>query len=290
MRNARRTLEKIEIMNNQAPIPTTPELGLLIRAAMVNQNLSLNKLAEAAGVGVATIANLLEQGTDHAHSGVHPLVLRKVAEVLDLDQILLFQVAGYLAAEGIEHPLSPEATYLALCFDTLSTEQQRLLLDMTHSLMASSGIPRRAVRIRELLTQTELLRQQHPLFRQHPFGIRREMGRIIGNLTHTTTRGILMSGVTERIQGALQTDSPPRLITAHEIEQTLRSSDVAIVLNALLPRKEIPTSPEKLYWLVHDSQTAGRRLADLPQRYEPYREAIRDLWKLLESAAQDLPV
>jgi len=274
----------------KSSIAEMPTLGQFIRNAMTDQQLSLNKLAEAAGVGVSTIANLLNQGTQHAHSGIHPLVLRKVAEVLDLDQVLLFQVAGYLAAEDIEHPLSLEATYLAVCFDTLSTEQQRLLLDMTHSLMASSGIPRRGVRIRELLTQAELLRQQHPLFRQYPFGIRREMGRIIGNLTHTTTREILMSGVTERIQGALQTDSPPRLISAYEIEQTLRSPDVAIVLNALLPRKEIPTSPEKLYWLVHDSQTAGRRLADLPQRYEPYREAIRDLWKLLESVAQDLPV
>jgi len=274
----------------KSSIAEMPTLGQFIRNAMTDQQLSLNKLAEAAGVGVSTIANLLNQGTQHAHSGIHPFVLRKVAEVLDLDQVLLFQVAGYLAAEDIEHPLSLEATYLAVCFDTLSTEQQRLLLDMTHSLMASSGIPRRGVRIRELLTQAELLRQQHPLFRQYPFGIRREMGRIIGNLTHTTTREILMSGVTERIQGALQTDSPPRLISAYEIEQTLRSPDVAIVLNALLPRKEIPTSPEKLYWLVHDSQTAGRRLADLPQRYEPYREAIRDLWKLLESVAQDLPV
>ena len=274
----------------KSSIAEMPTLGQFIRNAMTDQQLSLNKLAEAAGVGVSTIANLLNQGTQHAHSGIHPLVLRKVAEVLDLDQVLLFQVAGYLAAEDIEHPLSLEATYLAVCFDTLATEQQRLLLDMTHSLMSSSGIPRRGVRIRELLTQAELLRQQHPLFRQYPFGIRREMGRIIGNLTHTTTREILMSGVTERIQGALQTDSPPRLISAYEIEQTLRSPDVAIVLNALLPRKEIPTSPEKLYWLVHDSQTAGRRLADLPQRYEPYREAIRDLWKLLESVAQDLPV
>jgi len=115
------------------------------------------------------------------------------------------------------------------------------------------------------------------------------MGRIIGNLTHTTTRRILMNGVTERIQGALQTDSPPHLIAPQEIETTLRSPDVAVILNSLLPRKEIPTSLEKLYWLVHDSDTAGRRLTDLPQRYEPYREAIRDLWKLLVWAFQSSP-
>jgi len=208
---------------------------------------------------------------------------------LNLDQVLLFQLAGYIAAQDIAYPLSSSATYLAACFDQLPATQQHLLLDMTHSLMSSSGIPRQAIRIQELLTHTETLRQQHPIFRQHPFGIRREMGRIIGNLTHTTTRRILMNGVTERIQGALQTDSPPHLIAPQEIETTLRSPDVAVILNSLLPRKEIPTSLEKLYWLVHDSDTAGRRLTDLPQRYEPYREAIRDLWKLLVWAFQSSP-
>lgn len=272
---------KKTMSSEQAPLPDILELGNLIRSAMTDQKLSLNKLAEAAGVGVATVANLLEQGTNNAQSGVHPLVLRKIAEVLGLDQILLFQVAGFLAAEDVEHPLSLEATYLAVCFDTLPIDKQRLLLDMAHSLMSSAGIPRRGVRVRELLTQTEALRLKHPIFREHPFGIRRELGRFLGNFTRTTTREILMQGVEERIQSALQTDVPPRPITRQEIEIMLRHPDAGVILNALLPRKEIPTNLEKMYWLVHESETAGRRLTDLPQRYEPYREAIRDLWKLL---------
>ena len=158
---------------------------------------------------------------------------------------------------------------------------------MIQSLMTSTGIPPRATRTQELLEHTKALRQQHPLFREQTFGIRHEMGRIIGNLTHTTTRHILISGVTERIQGAFQTDTPARHIDPHEIEDTLRSRDVAVILTALLPRKEIPSNLEKLYWLVHDNDTAGRRLTNLPARYEPYREAIRDMWKLLEWAAQN---
>ena len=261
-----------------------PELGQLIRTVMTEQNISINKLAEAAGVGVATISNLLDQGTDSAQSGVHPLVLRKVAEVLGLDQILLFQVAGYLAAEDIERPLSLEATYLGICFDSIPLDKQQLLLDMAHSLMGTSGVPRRGIRVRELLKGTEALRQKHPVFQNHPFGIRRELGRFLGNVTRTTTQKILMDGVAERIQSALQTDEPPRQIDPYHIEIVLRHPDVGVILNALLPRKEIPSALEKLYWLVHESDTAGRRLNDLPKRYEPYREAIRDLWKLLEWA------
>lgn len=268
-------------------IAEMPTLGQFIRNAMTAQKLSINKLAEVAGVGVSTIANLLDQGTQQAQSGVHPLVLRKVAEVLNLDQVLLFQIAGYIADQDIAYPLSPSATYLAACFDRLPAAQQCLLLDMTHSLMTTTGVLNHTNRILELLNHLEILRQQHPLFRDHPFGIRREMGRIIGNLTRTTTHAVLISGVTERIQGALQIDTSPALINAQEIEQTLRHPDVTLLLNALLPRKEIPSNLEKLYWLMHHSDTAGRRLTDLPQRYEPYREAIHDLWKLLEWAAQD---
>jgi transcriptional regulator with XRE-family HTH domain len=270
----------------QRSTPEPTELGELIRTAMTDQQLSLNKLAEAAGVGVATVANLLEQGSEKAQSGVHPLVLRKVAEVLGLDQVLLFQVAGYLVAEEVAQPLSLDATYLAVCFDSLPAEQQRLLIDMAHSLMSSAGIPRRGVRVREVLQQTEALCQQHPIFQNRPLGIRREVGRFLGNLTQTTTQDILLSGIEERIQGALQGDNPPRQIARHQIQAVLQHPDVGVVLNALLPRKEIPTNLEKLYWLVHDSDTAGRRLADLPSRYEPYREAIRDLWKLLEKVSQ----
>ena len=128
---------------------------------------------------------LLDQGTPRAYIGIHPLVLRKVAEVLGLDPIFLFQLAGYLPAEDIAQPLSLQAHYFAVCFDTLPIPQQRLLIDMIQSLTTSTGIPPRATRTQKLLEHTEALRQQHLLFREQPFGIRLEMGRIIGNLTHT---------------------------------------------------------------------------------------------------------
>jgi transcriptional regulator with XRE-family HTH domain len=269
-------------MVEQVVEPKRVILGDLIRNLMEQRQMTIHKLADAAGVGVGAISNLLRQGTSEAATGVHPLVLRKVAEVFDLDQVLLFQLAGYIVADEQPHPLTANGYYVGLCFDSLPSDQQKMLLGIVHSMMEAVGLPRRGERIQKLLDAVDRLREQHPRFQDHPFGIRKEVGRIVGNLTRTTTREILVRGVLERVNGSLK--DPARTVSEARLGEVVNHPDAMIVLNYLLPRKEIPTGLEKLYWLLHDASTAGTRTEKLPAQY---RDDIKALWTLLDEAVLD---
>jgi len=255
-------------------------LGDLIRVLMDERQMSIHKLADAAGVGVGAISNLLRQGTGEAANGVHPLVLRKVAEVFDLDQVLLFQLAGYIVADEKPRPLSHDAYYVGVCFDKLPPDQKKMLIGIVQSMLVSSGLSLDGQRIQALLNAAEALRERYPTFKTHPFGIRKEVGRIAGNLTRTTTRAILMNGVLERINGSL--GNPASAIDEERLDEVVNHPDALIVLNYLLPRKEIPSGLEKLYWLLHDASTAGRRIETLSSKY---RGEIKALWTLLDSVS-----
>ena len=82
--------------DSDADLYKVTTLGELIEKALVKRGISSNKLSELAGVSQGTIHNLLKQGRDSSVPGPHPRVLRSVCEVLDLDQLYVFQLVGYI--------------------------------------------------------------------------------------------------------------------------------------------------------------------------------------------------
>jgi len=277
-------------MNINVDLQNTPDetnqLGQLIRRIMVEQHISLRKLAEMADVGVATISNVLEQGSADPRSGVRPAILSKVADVLDIEQATLAQEAGHIAKRGSAHPLSAEAVYVAQCFDLLSADQRELIHSMIYSLINRAGLSVRGDRLQQLSEETYKFQRKHAEYCERPFGVLREIGRKAGNLTRTSTRALLLWGDIERIQGAFQTDGVSEDISAQRIEEVLEYPDVGLILNILLQHQGIETSIEKLYWLTHTPETAGTPIAKLNERFKPYRDFIRDLWSLLRWAAE----
>jgi len=261
--------------------PLTDSLGQLIQNEMKQQGFTIHSLAKAAGTGVGSIQNLLRQGDDTASSGVHPLVLRYVCEVLHLDQLSVFSAAGYINQAYSSPSLSADAHRIGLLYDTLPRDQQIILQGIVQGLAQGAGIQNRGKRFQDIIDMVEHLREQHPMFAERPFVGRRQIGLRLGRLTRTTTHMLLLKNILERVNGSfLSSDTP---ITAQTVEDVTSHRDVAITLNALLPIKEIPSPLEKLYWLIHDEGTAGTPISDLPQSYH---SGIRALWLMLSSLAK----
>lgn len=259
----------------------TAILNDLFRTILENKDLTPDELAAATGVGVGAIQSLLYKTLDNKPVQIDPFVLRKVAEIFNWDQIFLFQLAGYLDTQLEPRSASTEAQFIAYCFDRLPKARQHALLSGFTKAMASAGLRLEKERIQQLEESVKQLQEQYPIFDERPFGLRREIGRIVGNVTRTSTKDIFLRGVSERINGSLGRGTEN--VSHIEIEAVLKQPDVQIVLNLLLPRREIPGGLEKLYWIMYDADTAGKRTETLPQSY---RNGIKALWGLLEETAR----
>jgi hypothetical protein len=223
------------------------------------------------------VRNLLKQGIEDEVSGPHPLVLKAICQALQLDEIYIFQLAGYLSEESISKIISPTAEYFGLRFDRLPTDQQGKLWEMLASLEQSVGILPPAENTRYLLEQTRALQKEHPMFKRRKFGLKDELGRVIGNVTHTSTPTLLRKMTLERLHDATNL-SPTLAFTDELYDVVLGNPNVTMALNALLPRKDISTPQEKLFWLVHPSGTLDKRFSVLADEYQ---QGIRALWELL---------
>lgn len=107
-------------------------LGDYLRHTLQTRKMSGSLLAQLAGVSQGTISNLLRSGTADSADGPRPQVLRAVCEVLDLDQVKVFQLAGYIAPQVEEDAatkqLSKRGEYVGRLFDSLTHEQQDSVL------------------------------------------------------------------------------------------------------------------------------------------------------------------
>lgn len=256
-------------------------LSELLRTVLQERGLSNSALAEKVGISEGTVRNLLKQGSGEEPAKPHPLVLRGIAEALDLDQVQLFQLAGYIAPGYEPSMLSAGAQYVGLCFDALPSDKQQLLIRLMHSMMETSGLTPAHEHLQQLLAQVSELQKEHRMFRQRRFGIRDEFGRVAGNVTRTTTPKLLLKMVCDRLVGLFQ-DEPTVVITRKHIQQVIDHPDGMVILNALLPRKAVPTGLEKLYWLLFsaDSAKPEDRLSELQ------RAGYKALWRLLEQVAR----
>ncbi len=127
-------------------MPAFPHtLGTFIADVMSKQQHNNVSLAQAAGVSEGVIRNLLKHGVDPKAKDPDARTLRKVADALGVDSLMLFRLAGYI-------PPAPDANtvraeYLADVFDTLSPEKQDAVMGV---LEAMADAPRQKKSIQEM--------------------------------------------------------------------------------------------------------------------------------------------
>jgi hypothetical protein len=255
---------------------TQPTLSQLIREAMSRQSISGNMLAQAAGVSEGTIRNLLRENTDPDATGPQALVLKAVCSVLGLDEIRIFQAAGFLNPDRLTPHISANAEYLAVRFDRLPPDKQELLMGMVESLEKLSGIDSPGSVARDLLEAVRELRQTHPMYQEHRLAITDRLGRFfggaLGKLTNQTVEDLALNSVVAQLQTLYSDDPAHTAIDSELVLSAVNHPHAAIALNALLPKKTIPSNVEKLFWLIYPA-------SESPSTEQ--QEAVKDLWELL---------
>lgn len=127
-------------------MPVFPHtLGAFIADVMNKQQHNNVSLARAAGVSEGVIRNLLKHGIDPKAKDPDPRTLRKVADALGVDSLMLFRLAGYIPPAPDAN--SVRAEYLADVFDTLSPEKQDAVMGV---LEAMADAPRQKKAIQEM--------------------------------------------------------------------------------------------------------------------------------------------
>jgi hypothetical protein len=71
-------------------------------------------------------------------------------------------------------------------------------------------------------------------------------------------------------------------ITEEQVKAAALDPQGRIILNLLLPRKEIPNPLEKLYWLMFPNDTYGKQEQDISPEQQ---DGIRALWRILDQMA-----
>lgn len=253
-------------------------LSQILREALDRRGMSNLALAKAAGVSEGTIRNLLREEFDPDATGPKAHVLKQIAEILELDDLRLFQAAGYIRREHLESHLSLRAEFLATRFDKLPDDKQELLLGMLASLEKVSGIPSPSQEVQDVLDEIRNLRKRFPMFRERRFVLTDRLGRFLGGtlgkLTNDTIESLSEGSVLDRLQLLFRKDSK-HPITRELIRQVLAHPNATVALNALLPHKNIPSNVEKLFWLLHPENK------DLETLDEETLRGVEALWLLL---------
>src|SRR4051794_28586427 len=107
-------------------------LGRFLADLMRSQNHNNSSLAAVAGVSESVIRNLLKHGTDSRAKDPDPRTLRRVADALGVDAMMLFRLAGYLPPQADAN--SVRAEYLADVFDELPPEKQDAVLGVLEAM------------------------------------------------------------------------------------------------------------------------------------------------------------
>lgn len=119
---------------------TTPfTLGAFIADLMRRQNHNNSSLAGAAGVSEGVIRNLLKHGIETRVKDPDPRTLRRVADALGVDALMLFRLAGYVPPQSNAN--SVRAEYLADVFDELPPDKQDAVLGVLEAM--SSNVARK---------------------------------------------------------------------------------------------------------------------------------------------------
>jgi transcriptional regulator with XRE-family HTH domain len=107
-------------------------LGKFIVDLMKKHDHNNSSLATVAGVSESVIRNLLKHGIETRVKDPDPRTLRRVADALDVDAIMLFRLAGYIPPQARAN--SVRAEYLADVFDELPPEKQDAVLGVLEAM------------------------------------------------------------------------------------------------------------------------------------------------------------
>jgi transcriptional regulator with XRE-family HTH domain len=110
-------------------------LGRFVADLMKKHNHNNSSLAAVAGVSESVIRNLLKHGLETRVKDPDPRTLRRVADALDVDAIMLFRLAGYIPPKANAN--SVRAEYLADVFDELPPEKQDAVLGVLEAMTDS---------------------------------------------------------------------------------------------------------------------------------------------------------
>lgn len=254
-------------------------LGTFMRRILDERNMSGNMLAQAAGVSESTVRSLLKQGEDDSAPGPHPLVLRAVCDVLDLDHVRVFQLANYIPHDYHPTHLSAQAEYVGICFDVMTPDQQAMILGLINSLDRASKFPFNGDQMGDLVQRVADLRQQHPMFRARKFTKGDEVSRITGKALRPDPSEWFLNSTHRRL---MQLFDEYQAITRQRVFEVSEHPNARVILNLLLPRKEIPSALEKLYWLLRPREFYRR---DVEAMSEEEQAGCRALWQLLDEVS-----
>lgn len=250
-------------------------LGRYIREVMEIQGMSNSQLAKLVGVTEGTIRNLLKRGEDPSISSANPLVIRSVSEVLQLDLMYVFQLAGFVPENYKPMTYSPIAEYLAMSFDLLPPDQQRVLLGLLTTLQRENTISPDELNVLSQVIRE--LQKAHPMFIERKFNLRDKLGHAVGTFFDLLPEDRAARSIANRLKPLFRND-PDIVITEENVTAAANHPRGKIILRLLLPRKEIQRSIEQLYWLCHPSDTFGQEEETLSPEHQA---GIRALWLLL---------
>jgi transcriptional regulator with XRE-family HTH domain len=136
-------LRQTKTCRKRVPVMSKATLGGFIADQMRRRQLNNLNLAQAAGISEGAVRNLLKHGSDPSAKDPDARTLRRVAEALRLDPILLYRMAGYLPTEPNAN--SVHAEFVADVFDSLSPDKQDAVIGLLEA-MADRASYRRILR------------------------------------------------------------------------------------------------------------------------------------------------
>lgn len=111
---------------------TSYTLGEFIADLMRKHQHNNVSLANAAGISEGVIRNLLKHGSKDKTKDPDPRTLRRVADALEVDALMLFRLAGYIHPEPAAN--SVRAEYIADVFDELPPEKQDAVIGVVEAM------------------------------------------------------------------------------------------------------------------------------------------------------------
>lgn len=205
-------------------------------------------------------------------------MLKAVCDVLGLNDIRVFQAAGFLSPSEETSDLSFAAEYLARRFDRLPHDKQEILWGTLESLEKISGLVAPGEEIGDVLQAAHDLRKKHPIFKDRRLALGDYMGRVLGSalfkLSRQTVPEVALGAAITRLRALYRNDST-QVLSAKFVSAVVNHPKAAMILNVLLPHKTVTSPGEKLYWLLHPDNTAFEYLD------KATLTAFEDLWKLL---------
>ena len=105
---------------------------------MQKQQLNNINLAEAAGISEGAVRNILKHGADPKARDPDARTLRRVADALKVDPLLLYRLTGYLPAKPDIQ--SARATFVANVFDRLNAEKQEAVLGVIDAMAGDKQV------------------------------------------------------------------------------------------------------------------------------------------------------